>query len=154
MTAAEQAAAKNRYAGRLTADFLEERLGHRLFDRIRDLDCSGLKIRDVGSVFLSEDMEGLQVGRECRKHGVTHAGATVVYWQVLPKTRRGGQTGAVRVFWRVWRFVEMLWFFVQGGHGMGVLQLGYGGELLVLAWRGYRRHGQGAGLGEGSNGCG
>ncbi len=62
VTAAEQAAAKNRYAGRLTADFLEERLGHRLFDRIRDLDCSGLKIRDVGSVFLSEDMEGLQVG--------------------------------------------------------------------------------------------
>ncbi|KAG2449146.1 hypothetical protein HYH02_005893 [Chlamydomonas schloesseri] len=60
VAAAEQAAAKNKYAGRLTADFLEERLGHRLFDRIRDLDCSGLKIRDVGSVFLGEDMDGLQ----------------------------------------------------------------------------------------------
>ncbi|GFR51283.1 hypothetical protein Agub_g13641 [Astrephomene gubernaculifera] len=60
VSAVEQAAAKNRYAGRLTADFLEERLGHRLFDRIRDLDCSGLRIRDVGNVFLSEDMEGLQ----------------------------------------------------------------------------------------------
>ncbi|EFJ42239.1 hypothetical protein VOLCADRAFT_119475, partial [Volvox carteri f. nagariensis] len=57
---AEQAAAKNKYAGRLTADFLEERLGHRLFDRIRDLDCSGLRIRDVGVVFLMEDLEGLQ----------------------------------------------------------------------------------------------
>ncbi|GLC71381.1 hypothetical protein PLESTF_001109300 [Pleodorina starrii] len=56
----EVAAAKNKYAGRLTADFLEERLGHRLFDRIRDLDCSGLRIRDVGVVFLMEDLEGLQ----------------------------------------------------------------------------------------------
>ncbi|GLI61365.1 hypothetical protein VaNZ11_003728 [Volvox africanus] len=60
VTAIEQAAAKNKYAGRLTADFLEERLGHRLFDRIRDLDCSGLRIRDVGVVFLMEDLEGLQ----------------------------------------------------------------------------------------------
>ncbi|GIL49189.1 hypothetical protein Vafri_5338 [Volvox africanus] len=60
VSAIEQAAAKNKYAGRLTADFLEERLGHRLFDRIRDLDCSGLRIRDVGVVFLMEDLEGLQ----------------------------------------------------------------------------------------------
>lgn len=29
VSAVEQAAAKNKYAGRLTADFLEERLGHR-----------------------------------------------------------------------------------------------------------------------------
>jgi len=46
--AAEQAAAKSRYSGRLTLEFLEERLGHRLFDRIRELDVSGLKVR--GSV--------------------------------------------------------------------------------------------------------
>lgn len=42
--AAEQAAAKAKYSGRLTTDFLEEKLGHRSFDRIRDLDVSGLKV--------------------------------------------------------------------------------------------------------------
>ena len=42
--AAEQAAAKSKYSGRLTRDFLEERLGHAMFDRIRDMDCSGLKV--------------------------------------------------------------------------------------------------------------
>lgn len=42
--AAEQAAAKAKYSGRLTVDFLEEKLGHRMFDRIRDLDVSGLKV--------------------------------------------------------------------------------------------------------------
>ena len=62
-SAACPVAPASRYAGRLTSDFLEERLGHRLFDRIRDLDCSGLKIRDVGSVFLAEELEGLQVKR-------------------------------------------------------------------------------------------
>ncbi len=41
--AAEQAAANAKYAGRLTLDFLEEKLGHRMFDRIRDLDVSGIK---------------------------------------------------------------------------------------------------------------
>lgn len=46
--ATEQAAAKNRYAGRLTLDFLEDRVGHRYFDRIRELDISGeLKGRDT-----------------------------------------------------------------------------------------------------------
>lgn len=60
VAAAEQAAARNKYAGRLTLDFLEERLGHRAFDRIRELDCSSLKIRDAGSVFLGDDFAGLQ----------------------------------------------------------------------------------------------
>lgn len=45
--AAEQAAAKSKYSGRLTLEFLEERLGHRLFSRIRELDVSGLKVRVV-----------------------------------------------------------------------------------------------------------
>ena len=52
--AAEQAAAKSKYSGRLTRDFLEERLGHAMFDRIRDMDCSGLKVWagcvNIGSV--------------------------------------------------------------------------------------------------------
>ncbi|GAX73782.1 hypothetical protein CEUSTIGMA_g1233.t1 [Chlamydomonas eustigma] len=58
--AAEQAAAKSRYSGRLTKEFLEERLGHCMFDRIRDMDCSQLRIRDVGTVFLAEEFEALQ----------------------------------------------------------------------------------------------
>jgi len=58
--AAEQASAKSKYSGRLTLEFLEERLGHRLFDRIRELDVSGLKVRDVGSVFLGPELGLLQ----------------------------------------------------------------------------------------------
>lgn len=49
--AVEQASAKSQYAGRLTLEILEEKLGHRYFDRIRELDISILKLRDVGSVF-------------------------------------------------------------------------------------------------------
>ncbi|GMH33137.1 hypothetical protein BSKO_00971 [Bryopsis sp. KO-2023] len=56
---AEQASAKSQYAGRLTLEFLEERLGHRFFDRIRELDISGLRLRDVGRVFQVE-FESLQ----------------------------------------------------------------------------------------------
>lgn len=56
-----QAAAKSKYSGRLTRDFLRERFHHAMFDRVRDLDCSGLKIRDVGVVFLAEEFEFLQV---------------------------------------------------------------------------------------------
>lgn len=45
----------------------------RLFDRIRDLDCGGLKVRDVGTAFLAEELEGLQVssrrGRSKSKRG-------------------------------------------------------------------------------------
>ncbi|CAG9462944.1 unnamed protein product [Pedinophyceae sp. YPF-701] len=57
--AQEQAAAKSRFAGRLTRDFLRERLGHGHFDRIRELDISGLKIRDTGAVFRGESFQGL-----------------------------------------------------------------------------------------------
>jgi hypothetical protein len=88
VTAAEQAAARNRYAGRLTLHFLEERLGHRLFDRIRDLDCSGLRIRDVGAVFLSEELEGLQVRAAARR------GAGGVGW--LRWRWRGGGSSEVK----------------------------------------------------------
>lgn len=49
--AVEQANAKNQYAGRLTLEMLEEKLGHRYFDRLRDLDISGLRLRDLGQVF-------------------------------------------------------------------------------------------------------
>ena len=45
--AAEQAAAKSKHSGRLTRDFLEERLGHTMFDQIRDMDCSSLKVDPV-----------------------------------------------------------------------------------------------------------
>lgn len=45
--AAEQAAARERYSGRLTVDFLEERLGGRSFESIRELDLSHCRIRDI-----------------------------------------------------------------------------------------------------------
>ncbi len=43
--ATEQAAAKSKYSGRLTLEFLEEKIGHRMLDRVRDLDVSGVKVR-------------------------------------------------------------------------------------------------------------
>ncbi|KAG1679410.1 hypothetical protein FOA52_007701 [Chlamydomonas sp. UWO 241] len=58
--ASEQATAKSRYSGRLTRDFLQERLGHSLFDRLRDLELSSCKIRDVGSVFMADEFQQLQ----------------------------------------------------------------------------------------------
>jgi hypothetical protein len=48
--ASEQAAAKSKYAGKLTLDFLEERVGHRFFEHLRELDLSGFRIRDLGKV--------------------------------------------------------------------------------------------------------
>ena len=52
--AAEQAAAKSKHSGRLTRDFLEERLGHTMFDQIRDMDCSSLKVDPVAPVDLAD----------------------------------------------------------------------------------------------------
>jgi Leucine-rich repeat (LRR) protein len=43
----EHAAAKERYSGRLTVDFLEEKLGATKLDSIGDLDLSSCRIRDI-----------------------------------------------------------------------------------------------------------
>ena len=65
---AEQAAAKSKYSGRLTRDFLEERLGHGMFDRIRDMDCSTLKVWTVPhsryGLFLNQCMLGKERDRK------------------------------------------------------------------------------------------
>ncbi|KAK9829835.1 hypothetical protein WJX72_008166 [[Myrmecia] bisecta] len=58
--ASEQAVSRTKYAGRLMADFLTDRLGHCFFDRLRELDLAGLAIRDVGDVFAREDWSQLQ----------------------------------------------------------------------------------------------
>ena len=47
----EQAAARSKYLGRLTVDTLEEQVGHRFFDHLRDLDISNLRLRDVCHAF-------------------------------------------------------------------------------------------------------
>ena len=49
----EQAAARSKYLGRLTIDMLEEQVGHRFFDHLRDLDISNLRLRDVFHAFSS-----------------------------------------------------------------------------------------------------
>jgi hypothetical protein len=66
--ASEQAAAKSRYAGRLTLDYLEEKIGHKFFTHIRELDISGLRIRDVHSVFAGEEFESLLVRVQLAPH--------------------------------------------------------------------------------------
>ncbi len=47
----EQAAARSKYLGRLTVDMLEEQVGHRFFDHLRELDISNLRLRDVCHAF-------------------------------------------------------------------------------------------------------
>jgi len=58
--AAEQATAKSKYAGRLTRDFLEEKVGHRFFEHLRELDLSAMRVRDLGQVFLGEEFVQLR----------------------------------------------------------------------------------------------
>ena len=53
--AGEQAASRNLYAGRLTLDGLVERVGHTHFDRLRELDLSGLGLKELGDVFAREE---------------------------------------------------------------------------------------------------
>lgn len=61
--AGEQAASGNLYAGRLTLDGLVEHVGHSHFDRLRELDLSGLGLKEVGDVFAREEghFTGLQM---------------------------------------------------------------------------------------------
>lgn len=44
---AEQASAKDKYSGRLTAEFLEEKIGHSYFEAIRELDLASCRIREI-----------------------------------------------------------------------------------------------------------
>lgn len=60
LQAAEQAAAKSKYAGKLTMDFLEERVGHRFFEHLRELDLSGFRLRDLGDIFHREEFAHLR----------------------------------------------------------------------------------------------
>ncbi|KAG2444570.1 hypothetical protein HXX76_001315 [Chlamydomonas incerta] len=130
VAAAEQAAAKNRYAGRLTADFLEERLGHRLFDRIRDLDCSGLKIRDVGSVFLGEDMEGLQE-LNLDNNMMTEVSALALLRQLVVLRLNGNRLGEEACFHPA-RLLERNAELVRAMGARGIPQLELFPSLQVL----------------------
>lgn len=56
----ELSAARNTYAGRLSREFLEQQLGYNRLYHIRELNLAGLRIRDVGTVFLTPDFETLQ----------------------------------------------------------------------------------------------
>ena len=58
--ATEQAVAKNRYAGKLTRDFLEDKVGRRYFHSLRELDLCQMRVRDIGGVFFAEDFEQLE----------------------------------------------------------------------------------------------
>ena len=57
--AAEQAAAKGKYAGRLTRDFLEDKVGRRVFETLRELELTNLRVRDLGLVFMAPDFANL-----------------------------------------------------------------------------------------------
>eukprot|EP01083_Nonionella_stella_P000006 14_1 len=45
VTAEESLLAKDRYDGRLTDEFIEDKIGHRYFEHVRELDLSGSRIR-------------------------------------------------------------------------------------------------------------
>eukprot|EP00899_Mesostigma_viride_P013450 jgi/Mesvir1/22105/Mv18710-RA.1 len=66
--ATEQQAARARFAGRLTEDLLEERLGHRDFGSPTTLDLSGMRLRDLGTV-LGDACAG-QLTRICLDNNV------------------------------------------------------------------------------------
>ena len=55
MEAGEQAASRNLYAGRLTLDSLVERVGHSHFERLRERDLSGMRLKELGDVFTKEE---------------------------------------------------------------------------------------------------
>lgn len=55
MEAGEQAASRNLYAGRLTLDSLVERVGHSHFERLREVDLSGMGLKELGDVFTREE---------------------------------------------------------------------------------------------------
>jgi len=58
--ASEQSAARNKYAGRLSLETLESKVGHRHFESLRELDISGLRVRDAANCFQSPEFSGLQ----------------------------------------------------------------------------------------------
>ena len=45
--AAEQKEAHTKYSGKLTAEFLLEKIGHKYFEHIRELDLSSCRIREI-----------------------------------------------------------------------------------------------------------
>ena len=49
--ASDLSAAKSKYAGRLTREHLEEKIGRRFFNNVRVLDLSAARIREIGDVF-------------------------------------------------------------------------------------------------------
>ncbi|DBA94023.1 TPA: Leucine-rich repeat-containing protein 9 [Trebouxia sp. C0004] len=61
--AGEQAASRNLYAGRLTLDSLVERVGHSHFERLREMDLSGMGLKELGDVFTKEEghFSGIQM---------------------------------------------------------------------------------------------
>ena len=54
--ATEQAQAKAKFAGKLTLELLEDKIGEQYYyERTTELDLSGLKIRDLGGIFLGQE---------------------------------------------------------------------------------------------------
>jgi Leucine-rich repeat (LRR) protein len=57
----EQAAANDTYSGRLTEEFVVEKLGHKFFDHVSELDLSSNKIRDTANCITGEVFGNLRV---------------------------------------------------------------------------------------------
>jgi Leucine-rich repeat (LRR) protein len=57
----EQAAANDMYSGRLTEEFVVEKLGHKFFDHVSELDLSSNKIRDTANCITGESFGNLRV---------------------------------------------------------------------------------------------
>ena len=54
MEAGEQASSRSQYAGRLTLDNLVDRVGHSRFESLRELDLTGMALRDLADVVTQE----------------------------------------------------------------------------------------------------
>eukprot|EP00736_Rhodelphis_marinus_P010350 Rmarinus@m.14060 len=56
----EQSAAREKYSGKLTHEFLVDKIGHGFFEHVRELDISGCRIREVGQCLSPESFTNLR----------------------------------------------------------------------------------------------
>ena len=57
---AEQEAAKEKYDGKLTTEFVVERVGHSFLEHVRELNLAASRVRDVGDVLTEERFPSLK----------------------------------------------------------------------------------------------
>eukprot|EP00741_Cyanophora_paradoxa_P011210 tig00020554_g10830.t1 len=58
--AGEQSAAREKYSGKLTPELLVERVGHKFFEHVRELDLSGCRIKEIAGCIAPDEFCNLR----------------------------------------------------------------------------------------------